>query len=222
MGFSRQEYWSELSWTSSRHLLDSGIELELLTYNLHWQVSSLPLALPRNPQEYRVMSKETAEWPQLWQEKHWLRTWGQNTEQQLQSHRWQGTATSQPRKARYRSDGASSSGFTTVTFPISGKTAAGTFGSSVKWNQCRWRLWKSSITKAADAYRGDALWNSALFLSMGKILLEGSLMLPSWSELKDVVMYVNSFPWFFTWTSSVFALPSSGFLLLLYNRTFPK
>lgn len=75
-------------------------------------------------------------------------------------------------------------------------TAAGTFGSSVKWNQCRWRLWKSSITKAADAYRGDALWNSALFLSMGKILLEGSLMLPSWSELKDVVMYVKYFPCF--------------------------
>lgn len=84
-----------------------------------------------------------------------------------------------------------------MTFPVSGKTQQqGLLAVLSNGISAGEETAKSSITKAADAYRGDALWNSALFLSMGKILLEGSLMLPSWSELKDVVMYVKYFPCF--------------------------
>ena len=49
--FSRQEYWIGLSF-SSRNLPDPGIELVPLTSNLHWQVSSLPLAPPDKPRQH--------------------------------------------------------------------------------------------------------------------------------------------------------------------------
>ena len=44
MGFSRQEYWSGLSFPSPGDLPDPGIEPHLLCL-LHWQVDSLPLAI---------------------------------------------------------------------------------------------------------------------------------------------------------------------------------
>ena len=40
MGFSRQEYWSGLSFPSPGHLLDSGME----PISPAWQVDSLPLS----------------------------------------------------------------------------------------------------------------------------------------------------------------------------------
>ena len=43
MGFSRQEYWSGLSFPSPGDLPNPGIKL-------HWQVASLPLGLPGKPQ----------------------------------------------------------------------------------------------------------------------------------------------------------------------------
>ena len=49
MGFSRQEYWSGLPCPSPGDLPDQGIKPKSLTSNLHWQVGSLPLALPGKP-----------------------------------------------------------------------------------------------------------------------------------------------------------------------------
>ena len=40
MGFSRQEYWSGMLFSSSEDLPNPGIDLRLL----HWQVDSLPLS----------------------------------------------------------------------------------------------------------------------------------------------------------------------------------
>jgi len=40
MGFSRQEYWSGMLFSSSEDLPNPGIDLHLL----HWQVDSLPLS----------------------------------------------------------------------------------------------------------------------------------------------------------------------------------
>ena len=47
MGFSRQEYWSGLSWPSPGDLPNPGIEPVSLM--LHWQTGSLPLAPPGKP-----------------------------------------------------------------------------------------------------------------------------------------------------------------------------
>ena len=49
MGFSRQEYWSGLPCPLSGDLPDPGPETVSLTFNLHWQVGSLPLAPPGKP-----------------------------------------------------------------------------------------------------------------------------------------------------------------------------
>ena len=43
MGFSRQEYWTELPFLPPGDLLDTGSHPGLL-YLLHWQVGHLPLA----------------------------------------------------------------------------------------------------------------------------------------------------------------------------------
>ena len=50
MGFSRQEYWSGLSFPPLRGLPDPGIEAVL--HLLQWQVGSLPLALPEKPLQF--------------------------------------------------------------------------------------------------------------------------------------------------------------------------
>ena len=49
LGFSRQEYWSELLYPPPENLPNSGIEPMSLTSNLHWQVDSLPVAPPGKP-----------------------------------------------------------------------------------------------------------------------------------------------------------------------------
>ena len=46
LGFSGQEYWSGLPRPPQRDLSDPGIEPPCLLRLLHWQASSLPLALP--------------------------------------------------------------------------------------------------------------------------------------------------------------------------------
>ena len=45
VGFSRQEYWSELPYPPPGDLLTHGSNSRLL-HLLHWQVGSLPLAPP--------------------------------------------------------------------------------------------------------------------------------------------------------------------------------
>ena len=45
MGFSRQEYWSELLWPLPGDLLDTGIKAKSLT-SLYWQADPLPLVPP--------------------------------------------------------------------------------------------------------------------------------------------------------------------------------
>ena len=55
MGFSRQEYWSGLSYPPPGDLPDPGIEPESLRSNLHWQVGSLPLAPPGKSQRERYL-----------------------------------------------------------------------------------------------------------------------------------------------------------------------
>ena len=52
MGFSRQEYWSGLPFSSPGNIADPGIKLAPLTSNLHWQVSSLPLAPLDKPRQH--------------------------------------------------------------------------------------------------------------------------------------------------------------------------
>ena len=52
MGFSRQEYWSGLSFPSPGDLPNPGIEL-------HWQVGSLPLGLPGKPQRKATSLKSS-------------------------------------------------------------------------------------------------------------------------------------------------------------------
>ena len=47
MEFSRQEYWSGLPCPPPGDIPNPGIEHVTLTYLLHWQVISLPLAPPR-------------------------------------------------------------------------------------------------------------------------------------------------------------------------------
>ena len=49
MGFSRQEYWSELPFPSSGDLPNPGIEAACSMCNLHWQAGSLLLAPPGKP-----------------------------------------------------------------------------------------------------------------------------------------------------------------------------
>ena len=51
MGFSRQEYWSELPFPSPEDLLDPGSNWCLLVL-LNWQVGSLPLAPPGKSRIY--------------------------------------------------------------------------------------------------------------------------------------------------------------------------
>ena len=48
IGFSRQEYWSQLPRPPTGDLPDPGIEPRLLCL-LHWQAGSLPLAPPGKP-----------------------------------------------------------------------------------------------------------------------------------------------------------------------------
>ena len=48
MGFSRQEYWRGLPYPPPGHLPHPGIEPVFLIL-LHWQMDSLPLALPEKP-----------------------------------------------------------------------------------------------------------------------------------------------------------------------------
>ena len=45
-GFSRQEYWSGLSWSPQGIFPPQGSKLSLLLSLLHWQVGSLPLVPP--------------------------------------------------------------------------------------------------------------------------------------------------------------------------------
>ena len=52
MGFSRQKYWSELSFPPPEDLLDPGIKPGFLRL-LHWQADSLPLSHLRNPLNVR-------------------------------------------------------------------------------------------------------------------------------------------------------------------------
>ena len=49
MGFSRQEYWSGLPFSSPGDLPDPGIKPASLTPSLHWQVGSLPPVPPGKP-----------------------------------------------------------------------------------------------------------------------------------------------------------------------------
>ena len=46
MGFSRQEYWSELPFPSPGDLPNPGTEPVCLMSNLHWQAGSLPSEPP--------------------------------------------------------------------------------------------------------------------------------------------------------------------------------
>ena len=48
LGFSRQEYWSELPCASSGDLPNQGLNPRFL-FLLHWQAGSLPLAPPEKP-----------------------------------------------------------------------------------------------------------------------------------------------------------------------------
>ena len=48
MGFSRQEYWSELPFPSQGILPTQGLNQSLLLF-LHWQAGSWPLATPGEP-----------------------------------------------------------------------------------------------------------------------------------------------------------------------------
>ena len=48
VGFSRQEYWSELLFSPPGDLPDPGIEPTSLNL-LHWQAGSLPLVPPGKP-----------------------------------------------------------------------------------------------------------------------------------------------------------------------------
>ena len=50
MGFSRQEYWSDLPCPPPGDLPDPGIKLHL-SHLLHWQVGSLPWVQPEKPHE---------------------------------------------------------------------------------------------------------------------------------------------------------------------------
>ena len=49
-GFSRQEYWSGLTWPPPGYLPSPGIKPASLSL-LHWQASSLPLLLPGKPRK---------------------------------------------------------------------------------------------------------------------------------------------------------------------------
>ena len=49
MGFPRQQYWSGLPYPPPGDLPNPGIEPVSLMSNLHWQVSSVPLAPPLCP-----------------------------------------------------------------------------------------------------------------------------------------------------------------------------
>ena len=49
MGFSRQEYWSELLCPPPGNLSDPGIELKFSYFFLHWQANCLQLAPPGKP-----------------------------------------------------------------------------------------------------------------------------------------------------------------------------
>ena len=57
MGFSRQEYWSELPFVLKETFLTQGLNLHLL-HLLHWQVGSLPLALHGNPRYKPISPRE--------------------------------------------------------------------------------------------------------------------------------------------------------------------
>ena len=56
MGFSRQEYWSELPFPPLGDLPQPGIEPESLASNLHWHVNSLRLG-PPPPSLYTSLKK---------------------------------------------------------------------------------------------------------------------------------------------------------------------
>ena len=57
MGFSRQEYWRELSCPPPEDLPDPGIEPESLKQLLHWQVGSLSQAPPGKPIQPLLLQK---------------------------------------------------------------------------------------------------------------------------------------------------------------------
>ena len=65
--FSRQEYWSKLPFLTLGELPDPGIKLSSLLHLLHWQVESLPLASPDEPNNLldKVKGKVTQPWPTL-------------------------------------------------------------------------------------------------------------------------------------------------------------
>ena len=46
VGFSGQEFWSQLPCPPPGHLLDPGTEPAFLTSNLHWQAGPSPLVPP--------------------------------------------------------------------------------------------------------------------------------------------------------------------------------
>ena len=60
MGFSRQEYWSELPCPPPGDLPDPGTNLHLLRL-LYWQVGSLPLMAPGKPKMVHLL------WEIVWQ-----------------------------------------------------------------------------------------------------------------------------------------------------------
>ena len=67
IGFSRQEYWGELSCSSPGYLLIQGSNLHLLCL-LHWQAGSLSLAPPEKTRLMVPCGKMT--FPSLGQENH--------------------------------------------------------------------------------------------------------------------------------------------------------
>ena len=59
MEFSRQEYQSRLPFLTPGELPDPGIKLSPLLWLLHWQVDSLPLASPEEPNNLLDKSAQT-------------------------------------------------------------------------------------------------------------------------------------------------------------------
>ena len=58
MELSRQEYWSRLSFLTPGELPDPGIKLSSLLRLLLWQVDSLPLASPDEPNNLNKVKGE--------------------------------------------------------------------------------------------------------------------------------------------------------------------
>ena len=59
MGFSRQEHWSGLPFTSPGDLPNPGFKPASLTSNLHWQTGSLPLSDTWEALRMAILEKRT-------------------------------------------------------------------------------------------------------------------------------------------------------------------